>query len=71
MVITSVRKQQKSSKIAAVDIDGPPLCLLGCEIVVPADAMVEHAPRHPLDLKNQRWPLGHRMHSSHHARYDS
>jgi hypothetical protein len=60
MVIPSDRKQQSSSKIAAVDIDSPRLCLLCGEIVVAADAMVEHAPRHPLGLKNQECPIVHR-----------
>jgi hypothetical protein len=52
MVIPSVRKQQNSSKAAAVYIDSPRLRLLCGEIVVVTDAMVEQATRHPLDLRS-------------------
>jgi hypothetical protein len=52
MVITSVRKEQTSSKIAAVYIGSPRLRLLCGEIVVAMDAMVEqaihHSPSSPL-----------------------
>jgi hypothetical protein len=48
MVIPSVRKQQNSSKKAAVYIGSPRLRLLCGEIVVATDAMVEQVIHHPL-----------------------
>jgi hypothetical protein len=58
MVIPSVRKQQNSSKAAAVYIDSPRLRLLCGEVVVVTDAMVEQATRHQIShLKQSRCHL--------------